>query len=200
MKQLVYTIIAASLALGSATASAVNVPVGGTLTSSVFSAPAIDNTLILGAATSGYNFSDATGSFSSTVSANGFYYTDYLFSFTPSSNLESAAVTLNNTSGVSGLSERIYAYTGSFLGDASASGFSLQGWTASFGGFSVSNIAPNLLAGGQYVLEIRGTNQGNFGGSLSLTPVPEPETYATTLAGLALLGCIARRRKSRATA
>lgn len=42
-----------------------------------------------------------------------------------------------------------------------------------------------------------GTSDG-YGGSLdniSVTAVPEPETYAMLLAGLGLMGCIARRRK-----
>jgi len=36
----------------------------------------------------------------------------------------------------------------------------------------------------------------NFQGSLVLTPVPEPETYALLLGGLGVLGFVARRRKS----
>jgi len=40
----------------------------------------------------------------------------------------------------------------------------------------------------------------SLGGSLdnvSVTAVPEPESYAMMLAGLALMGTIARRRKSK---
>ncbi|MFX9665008.1 FxDxF family PEP-CTERM protein [Acinetobacter baumannii] len=32
-------------------------------------------------------------------------------------------------------------------------------------------------------------------GALSVTPVPEPETYALLLAGLGLIGAAARRRR-----
>ncbi len=35
---------------------------------------------------------------------------------------------------------------------------------------------------------------GAFGGTLSIAAVPEPETYAMFLAGLGMLGAIARRR------
>jgi hypothetical protein len=41
------------------------------------------------------------------------------------------------------------------------------------------------------------TTLGNDGtGSLVYAPVPEPESYAMLLAGLAAMGVIARRRKS----
>lgn len=49
---------------------------------------------------------------------------------------------------------------------------------------------------GTYVL----TNEAGFGSKVSITavtPVPEPETYAMMLAGLGLIGAIARRRKQR---
>lgn len=40
-----------------------------------------------------------------------------------------------------------------------------------------------------------GTGAGAFSGELVLTPVPEPETYALMLGGLALLGFVAQRRR-----
>jgi opacity protein-like surface antigen len=39
-----------------------------------------------------------------------------------------------------------------------------------------------------------GANNGNFQGSLVLTPVPEPETYALMLGGLAAVGFVSLRR------
>jgi hypothetical protein len=54
-------------------------------------------------------------------------------------------------------------------------------------------------AAGPYYLQIAGNTEGNTGGStgsIFITAVPEPETSALLLAGLGLLGALARRRKS----
>jgi hypothetical protein len=59
-----------------------------------------------------------------------------------------------------------------------------------------------LVAGTQYTLSITGVAAAptNYWGSISVpTPVasvPEPETYAMLLAGLGVIGAIARRRKA----
>ena len=53
--------------------------------------------------------------------------------------------------------------------------------------------------GGTYLLHIAGTKTGasaSYTGSLSaISPVPEAETYSMMLAGLGLMGFVARRRK-----
>ncbi len=54
-------------------------------------------------------------------------------------------------------------------------------------------------SGGAYYLMVSGVATGEFGGiyngAISVTAVPEPETYAMMLAGLAALGFLARRRQ-----
>jgi hypothetical protein len=48
-----------------------------------------------------------------------------------------------------------------------------------------------------YALRLTGTtlaSGGSYAGSINVTPVPEPESYALFLAGLGLMGFIARRR------
>ena len=51
---------------------------------------------------------------------------------------------------------------------------------------------------GDYFYTVKGVADGNSGGKYQIgvftTPVPEPETYAMLLAGLGLMGTIARRR------
>jgi hypothetical protein len=54
-------------------------------------------------------------------------------------------------------------------------------------------------AAGNYYLQVtgvaNGTSGGIYTGAISVTAVPEPETYAMMLAGLAALGFLARRRQ-----
>jgi hypothetical protein len=58
----------------------------------------------------------------------------------------------------------------------------------------------NIPVSGLVTLVITGTEVGataSYGGVLNVTaPVPEPEAYGMLLGGLALLGVVARRRKS----
>jgi hypothetical protein len=56
------------------------------------------------------------------------------------------------------------------------------------------------LTSGNYVLKVDGQVVGNgggaFGGDLTISPVPEPATYGMLVAGLGLVGFMARRRKA----
>lgn len=56
------------------------------------------------------------------------------------------------------------------------------------------------LTSGAYALKVDGAVTGNgggaFGGDLTIAAVPEPETYGMLLAGLGLVGFMARRRKA----
>ncbi|MBJ7313431.1 PEP-CTERM sorting domain-containing protein [Rugamonas sp. CCM 8940] len=55
--------------------------------------------------------------------------------------------------------------------------------------YSMSNTTANDLAG-------RGSMYSEASGYAFAAPVPEPETYAMLLAGLGLLGCMAKRRRA----
>jgi len=64
--------------------------------------------------------------------------------------------------------------------------------------FAFADLESTSLAGGSYWLYVTGTKTGvaSYNGSISaISPVPEAETYSMMLAGLGLMGFVARRRK-----
>lgn len=97
---------------------------------------------------------------------------------------------LLNSSGVT------VATASSVGGDIGTTSYSSHGktYTTSFADFS------GLDGSGNYTLHVVGlaNNIGTYGGTLSANaaPVPEPETYGMMLAGLGLMGFVARRRKN----
>lgn len=76
--------------------------------------------------------------------------------------------------------------------------FADNSFPAPFPGATVEvfTLAPTLFNAGTNTITVTGT-YGALGGSYSgsVTPVPEPETYALMLAGLGLVAAMARRRK-----
>jgi hypothetical protein len=71
----------------------------------------------------------------------------------------------------------------------------------SSGIFDIWTLSSSNLSAGDYYLAVSGNlvsdNAASFGGAVSLAaPVPEPETYGMMLAGLGVLGYMARRRKA----
>ena len=60
------------------------------------------------------------------------------------------------------------------------------------------NVSFNVAAGGSLLFSLASTNFDQFYISgMTVTAVPEPETYAMMLAGLGLLGAVVRRRKQK---
>ena len=88
--------------------------------------------------------------------------------------------------------------TGGTAGDTLiTSGTSLQ-----TGSMDVWTLSSDNLQAGDYYLLVSGNlvsdTAGSFGGAVMMAPVPEPETYGMMLAGLGVLGFLARRRKQAA--
>jgi hypothetical protein len=69
------------------------------------------------------------------------------------------------------------------------------------GAIDVWTLNANNLAVGNYYVQVSGTmvsdTSGSFGGAVMLAPVPEPAAYGMMLAGLGLVGFMARRRSSK---
>jgi hypothetical protein len=79
--------------------------------------------------------------------------------------------------------------TGTLLGT-----FNMTGNTADFTNWSLANFS---FSGTAKSFDLSATN--GVAGLDNIQAVPEPESYASLLAGLALLGVVARRRKSSAS-
>ena len=115
-----------------------------------------------------------------------------VFNFTlPVSNVDGSFWTANFTTGpkkaptVVGISDVGFSYT-------LQKGTAVVGSGNAFDGFSFSN-----LAAGKYSLTLAGKttgSSGQFNGDVFVAAVPEPGEWAMMLAGLGLLGVIARRR------
>ena len=75
-----------------------------------------------------------------------------------------------------------------------------SGVMGSSGARDIWTLSADSLAAGSYYLQVSGSmmsnTSGSFGGSMMLNPVPEPETYGMMLAGLGVVGFLARRRKA----
>ncbi|MES2126017.1 MAG: FxDxF family PEP-CTERM protein [Pseudomonadota bacterium] len=64
------------------------------------------------------------------------------------------------------------------------------------GDFTSMGLSPIQLSAGVYTWHVEGSNpsESNYAGELSVNAVPEPETYGMLLAGLGVVGFMARRR------
>lgn len=102
--------------------------------------------------------------------------------------IASAAQTANTGLNITGLS--LFSDGGVLVGSGSGTSGLFDYWT----------LSADSLAAGSYYLQVSGTlasaGGAAFGGAAALNPVPEPETYGMMLAGLGVVGFLARRRKA----
>jgi hypothetical protein len=156
------------------------------------------------------DLTDGSGFFGDTfaMNNNGATFADH-FTFsvsgTSSSNFDAIVSSISRSANtgldISGLS--LYRVgggtgTGGTLGDTLVS----SGTSMHSGAMDVWSLSSDNLAAGSYYVLVAGNlvsdTSASFGGAVMLAPVPEPETYGMMLAGLGVLGFLARRRKAAA--
>jgi hypothetical protein len=128
---------------------------------------------------------------------SGAFIDYFLFTLTPAATVTSSAVSLSNLTFLNIAGGSYSLWSGDGIGAAVDTQVSAN---YSFDGFSGNTFNSQVLSTGSYFYKVTGTATGSAGGVYSLTstlaPVPEPETYALMLAGLAAVGFMARRRKA----
>jgi len=147
------------------------------------------------------------------ASSGSTFWDDFLFTIPDgSANSVTSSINLGTILGLTDLRARLYTGSTHETGPV-APGTLMQAWgtTVNYSPtVSATTVVlnPLTLDAGTYTLQIKGTVAGLFGGSYAgvlniaspevsnITPVPEPETYAMLLAGLGLMGFMARRRKN----
>lgn len=142
------------------------------------------------------------------VNNNGATFSDrFTFSVNSTSGMDFDAIissisrTADTGLDVTGLSlYRAAGTDGTGAGTLISSGKSLQS-----GNIDVWTLSSDNLAVGNYYVQVSGNlvsdASASFGGAVMMSPtapVPEPETYGMMLAGLGVLGFLARRRKAAA--
>ncbi len=129
----------------------------------------------------------------------GSFSDSYLFSLTGTSNLFSTAVSnnvSNNNGSVLGLTGGLVSLYRDVLGpDLPLGSFAFDGTTGDGPGHTFAT-----LVAGNYYYTVSGIGSGSQGGlytvSSTAAPVPEPQTFALILGGLAAVGLMIRRRMS----
>ena len=125
----------------------------------------------------------------------GTFEDNYLFNLPTAYSLFSTAVSnnLTNALGIQGGMVSLYKEAGAV--DTALGSFAFDGTTGN------TSFAYGALAAGDYYYLVSGTGTGSIGGfytlsSSTVTAVPEPHAYTLMLAGLGVVGFLARRRKS----
>ncbi|MBC7787959.1 MAG: PEP-CTERM sorting domain-containing protein [Methylophilaceae bacterium] len=154
----------------------------------------------------GVPFSINYGQSFSAASSGTTFFDDYIFTIDAgSTNSVTSSIDLGNFLGISNMRARLYTGSNHYTSAVPLTEASLlENWgtTANLGsGVSLTTVVlnPIALTAGTYTLQIKGTVTGTSGGSyaglLNVAPVPEPESYAMLLSGLALFGFATRKRE-----
>ena len=184
-----------------------------TLGSSAVMAQTTGATTTVGNTPQVLDLTDGSGFFGDTfaMNNNGATFADrftFQVSGTTGSNFDAIISSISRTADtgldITGLSLYRAMGTGGGTGSGAGAGDMLvsSGTSLNSGQMDVWTLSSDNLAAGNYYVLVSGNlvsdTSASFGGAVMLAPVPEPETYGMMVAGLGVLGFLARRRKAAA--
>ena len=184
-----------------------------TLGSSAVMAQTTGGTATVGNTPQVLDLTDGSGFFGDTfaMNNNGATFADrftFQVSGTTGSNFDAIISSISRTADtgldITGLSLYRAMGTGGGTGSGAGAGDTLvsSGTSLNSGQMDVWTLSSDNLAAGNYYVLVSGNlvsdTSASFGGAVMLAPVPEPETYGMMVAGLGVLGFLARRRKAAA--
>jgi hypothetical protein len=159
-----------------------------------------------------FNFN--TNLVNSNTTVTNTFYDDFVFTIASGSTLYnsfSASLQLPSFLGITGFTESLYS--GTIPGNAySATGSNPLASSSLIATMTGNTLSATNLSAGTYTLQFSGIigkattipfigtmipATGTYASLVSVSPVPEADTYAMLLAGLSLLGFMVQRRKSR---
>jgi hypothetical protein len=129
------------------------------------------------------------------------FFDDYIFTIPgATANSISTTIDLGSLLQITNFQERLYDYgTNPGITTGAPIGGAIDAWVTPIGIGTVAVLPTTVLVPGTYVLQMRGTvtglGGGSYAGTLNLVPVPLPAALPMMLAGLGLLGGVARRRR-----
>ena len=138
---------------------------------------------------SGLDLSDGTAGFENTP-PSGMFSDIYTFTLGTPFSFSSSITSVANGSKNLNFTSITLTGTPMPLSFTQALGDPFELWTLSTG----------VLAAGSYAITLSGTNSvspASYGGNVSVSAVPEPETYALMFAGIGVIGFVAARRSRR---
>lgn len=138
-----------------------------------------------------------TGSFAQTYASLTAFVDDWTFTLPLGSAGQASGTAIASFNPTTGALTSFFS-TAQFVDLTTSTVLATAG--ADLGFYSIKFTLPLALnATDTYAFRLIGSTLvtgGSYGGTLSVTAVPEPESYALFLAGLGLMGLIARRRSA----
>jgi hypothetical protein len=115
-------------------------------------------------------------------------------------SLDGSSFLTSSTLSSSAVGSQDLTFASAFISSSADSSMPLAAFTAPFlfGANEFMSLSSFMLPAGSYNLVVKGSDSAHpaaYSGTITVMAIPEPETYALMMAGLAALGVVARGRR-----